>query len=102
MGGQVVAMGQIAAEQLSDGTQHLHPCPTVWWSLSKGSDALLGWYLKFSDSSVFCPWMTTLNGSQRLRGPPPVKPGQPLGREQGDPEQDVTRGQEGMRHRAAP
>ena len=57
-GEQAVAMGQMAAEQLSDGDphtrpRHLHPCPTVWWSLSKGSDALLGWYLKFSDSSVF-------------------------------------------------
>lgn len=57
-GGQAVPMGQMAAVQLSDGDPHttpgrLHPCPTVWGSLSKGSDALPGWHLKFSDSSVF-------------------------------------------------
>ena len=57
-GRQAVPMGQMAVVQLSDRDPHtrpgrLHPCPTVWGSLSKGSDALPGWYLKFSDSSVF-------------------------------------------------
>ena len=46
-GRQAVPMGQMAVVQLSDRDPHtrpgrLHPCPTVWGSLSKGSDALPG------------------------------------------------------------
>ena len=42
-----VPMGQMAVVQLFDRDPHtrpgsLHPCPTVWGSLSKGSDALPG------------------------------------------------------------